>query len=165
MRIHFIPRAVALLPKVKPLLRYAFRTIAQIGLHYRSSPLSASAGLFPPRAPRPGDRLPWVIFGEGGRPVDLHDLVRAPAFHLLLFAGAGAELQVDALRRLADRTGGVVQIEVIPRTDHTREVYRVFGIQTHGCYLVRPDMYIAYRSRRLDARPLENYLAQIALNV
>jgi 2-polyprenyl-6-methoxyphenol hydroxylase-like FAD-dependent oxidoreductase len=54
LRVHVMPRLVALIPKEKHLLRFAFRLISQIGIHYRNSSLArdASVGSFPGKAPR-----------------------------------------------------------------------------------------------------------------
>ena len=47
----------------------------------------------------------------------------------------------------------------------THVLYKKFGMQRGGYYLVRPDLYLAYRANRLDAQPLKNYLQSIPLNV
>src|SRR5262249_21893513 len=83
------PKALALLVKEKHLARLAFTAISQIGIRYRQSRLAqdASRGAFPRRAPRPGDRLPYVVFRECDQPVNIQDKVNAPAFCLLLLPG------------------------------------------------------------------------------
>ncbi len=70
-RVHIMPRLVALIPKVKPFLRFAFRLISQIGIDYRDSHLSDGLGSFPSQAPHPGDRLPFVTFYEDGERVNI----------------------------------------------------------------------------------------------
>src|SRR6266498_2308256 len=44
-RVHVMPRLVALIPKEKHLIRFAFRLISQIGIHYRNSSLSRNGSL------------------------------------------------------------------------------------------------------------------------
>jgi hypothetical protein len=70
-----MPRLVALIPKEKHLLRFAFRLISQIGIHYRNSSLSqdGSLGSFPRKAPRPGDRLPFATFHESNKLINIQD--------------------------------------------------------------------------------------------
>jgi FAD binding domain len=163
-RVHIMPRIVALVPKEKHISRFAFRLISQIGISYRNSGLSrdASDGSFPANAPRPGDRLPFVPFQEGNRLVNIQDKVRTPALHLLLFSG---DIQIDdkkieTIRSVANRYD-VIQTEIVPLTSATGDLYKIFGIRNKGFYLVRPDMYIGYRSSRFEAEHLENYLARI----
>jgi 2-polyprenyl-6-methoxyphenol hydroxylase-like FAD-dependent oxidoreductase len=164
-RVHVIPRFVALIPKEKHLLRFAFRLISQIGLHYRNSSLSrdASVGSFPRKAPRPGDRLPFATFHENNNLINIQDKVKAPAFHLLLFSKNNNEEKIKAIRDLVDKYSHVIQIEVISFSRATTDLYEAFGVQNGGCYLVRPDMYIAYRSARFNEEHLKAFLKRIAI--
>jgi hypothetical protein len=159
-----VPRVVALVPKEKHISKFAFRLISQIGINYRDSALSrdASDGSFPANAPRPGDRLPFVMFQEGNRLVNIQDKVKTPALHLLLFSGdiQPDEQNVEAIRRVASQYD-VIQTEILPPASAAGDLYKIFGIQNKGFYLVRPDMYIGCRSSRLEAEYLDNYLARI----
>jgi 2-polyprenyl-6-methoxyphenol hydroxylase-like FAD-dependent oxidoreductase len=163
-RVHLMPHLVALIPKEKHLLRFAFRLISQIGVHYRDSSLSqnASLGSFPRRAPRPGDRLPFVTFQEEHKVVNIQQKVKGPAFHLLLFPGNESEKEINAVRGFFDEYHDVIQIETIPLTSTTEDLYGVFGVQKGGYYLVRPDMYIASRSNSFSAQdqPAPSLLAR-----
>jgi 2-polyprenyl-6-methoxyphenol hydroxylase-like FAD-dependent oxidoreductase len=163
-RVHLMPRLVAMIPKVKPLLRFAFRLISQIGIHYRESSLSDALGSFPSQAPHSGDRLPFVSFYEDGKRVNIQDKVNAPAFHLLLFPGNQADEKIGAIREIAAQYAGI-QTEVISLTPGTRDLYKTFGVPNGGYYLVRPDMYVAYRASQLDVQHLESYLQRINLNI
>ena len=55
---------------------------------------------------------------------------------------------------------GLLSTEIIPFTRQTEILYKKFGIKNNGCYLVRPDMYIAYRSEALNVEHLKSYLNQ-----
>jgi len=164
-RVHVMPRLVALIPKEKHLLRFAFRLISQIGIHYRNSSLSrdASVGSFPRKAPRPGDRLPFATFRENNKLINIQDKVKAPAFHLLLFSKNNSEEETKAIRDLVDKYSDVIQIEVISFSLATNDLFETFGVPNGGCYLVRPDMYIAYRSVRFDEEHLKAFLKRIAI--
>ena len=56
VRTRLFPMAVALMFRLAPVRRFLFRTVSQIGVNYRHSPLSVGAA----GAVRGGDRLPWV---------------------------------------------------------------------------------------------------------
>jgi FAD binding domain len=164
-RVHVMPRVVALIPKEKHLLRFAFRLISQIGIHYRNSSLSqdGSLGSFPRKAPRPGDRLPFATFHENNKLINIQDKVKAPAFHLLLFSKNNNEDEIKAIPDLADQYSDIIQLEVISFSQSTTDLYETFGVQNAGYYLVRPDMYIAYRSDRFNVQHLKEFLERIAI--
>ena len=164
-RVHVMPHLVALIPKEKHLLRFAFRLISQIGIHYRNSSLSrnASLGSFPRKAPRPGDRLPLLIFQEKEKPVNIQARVKEPAFHLLLFPGTRKEEDTNRIRCFVDEQGDLIQVEAIPLTAQTEDAYKFLGLQSGGYYLVRPDMYVSYRSNRFDSEHLKRFLKSIHL--
>ena len=61
VRTRLVPRICPLLFRLAPVRRLLFRTVSQIGINYRHSPLSAGAA----GSVRGGDRLPWVETGPG----------------------------------------------------------------------------------------------------
>jgi FAD binding domain len=164
-RVHVMPHIVALIPKEKHLLRFAFRLISQIGINYRDSPLSrnASLGLFPRKAPRPGDRLPFVTFHENDKLLNTYNKVKAPSFHLLVFCRTSSEENMRSIQRLMNQYSDVIQVEVIPSLHRRNGLDKIFGVQNEAYYLVRPDMYIAYRSTRFDAKHLRAFLERMHL--
>ena len=160
-----MPRLVALVPKEKHIARFAFRLISQIGIRYRKSSLSrdASHGSLPANAPRPGDRLPFLVFQEGSTTTNIHEKVKTPAFHLLLFSGNSPDTDrmTQAVRDVIHKYDDMVQDETIPLTSATKHLYTAFGIKDEGYYLVRPDMYVACRSSQIDAEYLKSYFMRI----
>lgn len=164
-RVHVMPRLVALIPKEKHLLRFAFRLISQIGIAYRDSSLSrdGSLGSFPRTAPRPGDRLPFATFHENNKLINIQDKVKAPAFHLLLFLGNISDEKIKAIHHLVDQYSDVIQIERISFAPGSNDLFEIFGVQNGGYYLVRPDMYIAYRSNTFNQNHLKAFLKRINL--
>ena len=163
--MYVAPKALALVLNEKHLARFAFTTISQIGIRYRTSSVSRDASLsaFPRHAPQPGDRLPYVIFHEQGKTVNIQDKVKTPAFHLFLFPGTQTDAKAYALQTAADTFDGAIEVETIRLTAETKPLYEAFGVQQGGCYLVRPDMYIAYRSAALNAEHLEHYLERFLI--
>jgi 2-polyprenyl-6-methoxyphenol hydroxylase-like FAD-dependent oxidoreductase len=163
--MYLAPKALALVLREKHLARLAFTTIAQIGITYRQNRLArhASGGAFPRQAPRPGDRLPYVEFAAGGNKVNIQDAVKEPAFHLLLFPGTQPAARLLTLQQVADTFAGVIVVKTIPLAPGTQALYQRFRMGQGGCYLVRPDMYIAYRSVGFNAMHLAHYLARFLL--
>lgn len=121
--------------------RQWFRTLSQVRVNYRGSPLSSGeagevAG---------GDRLPWVPSAPGDnfeplKTVDwqVHVYGAAPA-------GFGAELE---------RCG--VPLHVRPFDAHAHDV----GLAEHAAYAVRPDGYVGLAQARPDAAAIREYLAR-----
>ena len=60
LRTKVLARIAAFAMARERIQRFAFRTVSQIGIHYRASSLSASAPGLPDAAPRAGDRFPWL---------------------------------------------------------------------------------------------------------
>ena len=136
-----------------------FKSISQIGIHYRESILScgASKGDFLHGTPRPGDRLPYIHYNEDGKEVNIHEKVKGTCFHLFIFS---KHTSPDEIIRIAERYKDIMSIETIPYTSETKYLYERLGIENSGCYLIRPDMYIAYRSNTAAAEYFESYLQQ-----
>ena len=59
VRTRLVPLLAPLLFRLPGVRPFLFRTVSQIGVHYRESPLSEGAA----GSVRGGDRLPWVETG------------------------------------------------------------------------------------------------------
>lgn len=70
--------------KARPARAYAFRTVAQLGIRYRHSPLSLNSPNPPRNGPKAGDRLPDASIIHHGQPSSLHRALAAAGWHLLL---------------------------------------------------------------------------------
>lgn len=163
MRLRLLP---LVLPLVAPLAlrqrflrELVFRTISQIGIHYRDSVLSQEAAdaQFPRSAPHPGDRVPYVP-PHGRFPGSQH-LVSGGKFHLVLFSGAtsGSEMRSRATQALTG-FAELIECEDVPLTSETQTLYRAFGVRERAYYLIRPDQYVAYRGLSLEEGGLQRYL-------
>jgi 2-polyprenyl-6-methoxyphenol hydroxylase-like FAD-dependent oxidoreductase len=161
LRLYIIPFALKLaaplFKKFKLFQRFAFKTVSEIGINYRKSPLAnnASLGEFPKHAPRPGDRLPFFQFNdEAGNEINIQEALRDRFFCLLVFNDETPEGIVMAIKPLKD----FCSFEIIPFKKQTEILYERFGIKTNGCFLIRPDMYIAYRTNNFNAEHFGKYL-------
>jgi 2-polyprenyl-6-methoxyphenol hydroxylase-like FAD-dependent oxidoreductase len=146
----------------KTVSRYLFNGISEIGINYRDSPLSkkGSRGLFRYNAPWPGDRLPYFLFKIRENEVNLQDMVKGPLFHLLIFSRNSIPEQFLSYAR---QYSGWLNTQYIPLDPGTKPLYIRLGIGKTGFYLVRPDMYIAFRSKKLVTKKLEKYLKQLSI--
>lgn len=157
-RLYIVPFFMRLLfplvERSKVIRRIAFRYISEIGISYRhgSLALHATSGRFPRRAPKPGDRWPFLVSGA----IDLQEKVRADRFTLFLFAVNNnfEKMSFD------ERFDELIATETVPSTDQTRSLYSTLGIRTNGWYLVRPDGYVACRSTQPGMALLEGFLAR-----
>jgi len=163
-RVHVLPFFLQLMLPIlvkQPSIRHLFfRRISEIGIHYRKSSLSqhSSTGYFPAYAPKPGERLPYINYQEDGKMINIQDKVKSNDFHLFIFSKHSSR---DTFNRIAEKYAHQLSFEIIQYTSGTDNLFKQFGIVDSGCYLVRPDLYIAYRSAKPDADHFEAYLQQL----
>ena len=160
IRLYVVPLMLKLVApafrKLTFLQRAAFKMISEIGIHYRKSSLSkgASFGTFPPSAPRPGDRLPYISMTVDGHDAPIAEWLQNRFFCVLMFSENPPPELVSCIETLKD----CMSIQTIPETPETQTLYKVFGIKESGYYLIRPDGYIACRSQSMKAETLKTYL-------
>jgi 2-polyprenyl-6-methoxyphenol hydroxylase-like FAD-dependent oxidoreductase len=158
--IPFVLKLVApLFQKLKFVQRLAFKMISEIGISYRHQSLSqnASLGNFPNHAPKPGDRLPFIRYADGShKEQNIQDKMHGKFFCFFIFS----ETVSGELTKWLERCKDLFSIEMIPFSEGTKILYDKFGIKNNGCYLIRPDMYIAYRAQKFDTEHLNRYLLQ-----
>lgn len=132
---------------------FGFRTISQLAIHYRHSPLSARDRDARRRGRKTGDRLPDAPITQRCQVKTLHAALAAPAFHLLLCGPAGHWPQAT-YSELTDRYASVLKVhhltrDNIPDTlhDHTGSATHRLGLSAAlaAHYLIRPDGHIATR--------------------
>jgi len=164
IRLHVAPLLLKLIFPVierqKLLSRYLFKGISEIGIHYRNSPLSSngSQGSFRMGAPRPGDRLPCIVFDLNGLEMNIQDMVKGTTFHCFLFSRYSIPVEFMVYAR---KYSNWLSTEFMPFDSGTKPLYKRLGISKAGCYIIRPDMYIAYRSKKLTLKSFENFLKQL----
>jgi len=148
-----------IIKKQEVVRHFIFSAVSEIGIQYRDSPLShhASLGYFPIHAPKPGDRLPYMVFKQDGIEVNFHEKAKGTGFHLFVFAKGMSFFEIQIV---AEKYAHILSIESILFTSETGHLFQRLGIENSGCYLIRPDMYIAYRSVKPEAGHFERYLQQ-----
>ena len=144
VRTRLVPLLVPLLFRLPAVRRFLFRTVSQIGIQYRDSPLSAGAA----GSVRGGDRLPWV---ETGPHEDNFAPLTSLAWQVHVYgeprrgvADACAELRLP-----------------IHAFAWTPEMGRA-GLMRGALYLVRPDGYVALADPGGDRALLDRFFASFA---
>jgi 2-polyprenyl-6-methoxyphenol hydroxylase-like FAD-dependent oxidoreductase len=144
--------------RYKPLGLFLFEGVSEIGIHYRKSALSkhSSLGTFPRHAPKPGDRLPFIMLIENEKEISIQDKVNDTSFHLLVFGK-----QTSGSMVVADQYKGLLSLDILPFNPQTAALYKRFGITHEGFYLIRPDMHIAYRSNNASFEDFERFFKEL----
>ncbi|MER5227960.1 FAD-dependent monooxygenase [Streptomyces flaveus] len=140
-RTQLAPRLAPLALRATTLRGRVFRTVSELGIHYRRSP-ATTAGSRPPRSgPRAGDRLPDL-------PRGLQAGTAAPDWHLLL-SGPPPIWPDERLTPILDGRADLVAV-------HRFDGQTPWPGVVHG--LVRPDGYLGYVARGTDLDGLRTYL-------
>ena len=160
LRTRVLAKIIALVMRIKRVRTLAFRTISQIGIRYRTSPLSQMLANLPEGAPLAGDRFPWVqLKMHANGPVeDLFQKLDDTRFNLLVIGQP-----TPAAGTLG--FGDLVRVHQIPDDPvNAKELARV-GITGPAFYLLRPDGHIGLAGIRLEEATLTDYLAEHHLRV
>jgi 2-polyprenyl-6-methoxyphenol hydroxylase-like FAD-dependent oxidoreductase len=148
-------------------------TVAELGIHYRrSSIVSGKSG----HTLHAGDRAPDCEFqlDKAGAPLRLLELLRKPVHHLLLFAGASAEiaskfedLRVAIRRDFKELTEAFLVIRGTEAGfsgvlfDSNGEAHALYEAESGGILFIRPDGYIGFKGGVRHAEALREHLARI----
>ncbi len=120
-----------------------FETLAQFGINYRNSSLSAgTAG-----AVRGGDRLPWVQLGPGQDNF-------APLTSLKWQAHLYGEARPGVAEACAELRLPLHRFAWQPGMGRA-------GLESGALYLIRPDGYVALADPQADPERLRRYFARI----
>ena len=140
VRTRLVPLIARVLFRLAPVRRFFFRTVSQIGVNYRKSPISAGAA----GAIRGGDRLPWVATESGKDNF-------APLASLTWQVHVYGELRSG----LAEVCAG---LQLPLHHFAWQPAMRRAGLRRGALYLIRPDGYIALADPRGDAARWRHYL-------
>ena len=149
-RTEILARIASLALRLPAVQRLAFRTISQIGISYRASPLSVKMPGWPRAAPQAGDRLPWcrLRLDAGGSAQDVFQALDDKHFHLLKTGNTDTSLP-----RMEDR---IRSHRVVEDASNLAELDRV-GIPRTSALLIRPDGHIAMTGTGLRREDVETY--------
>ncbi|MGY1745928.1 FAD-dependent monooxygenase [Blastococcus sp. SYSU D00695] len=142
----------------------AARTVAELTIDHRDSPLSVQHGRAT-RGARAGERAPDPagLARRDGAPVSVEELLARPGV-LVLARGADPQ-RVRLLRDLVGDLGSVWTVadgagaEAADLLDPGGALARAYGFAAEGLALVRPDGYLGLVSDAADPEVLRRYLA------
>lgn len=145
VRTRIVPRLAPVMLGAGAVRRFMFRTVSQIVIEYRKSPLSeGSAGDV-----HAGDRLPWVRSGEH----DNFAPLTALAWQLHVYGRASDDIAATA-RALG------IPLHVFSWSRAAESA----GLARNALYLVRPDGYVGFASMTADSADLRRYAATWGLH-
>jgi 2-polyprenyl-6-methoxyphenol hydroxylase-like FAD-dependent oxidoreductase len=154
-RTSIFPKLLAMAMRIDRVRKTAFRTISQIGIRYRESPLSETRESLPESAPRAGDRFPWLRLRllPGGPVRDFFGELDDTRFHLVL---AGQPEPTSGVADLED----LLRIHRIPGDPDNDEELSRTGIPRTAFYLVRPDGYVGLCGAVFDPATLSRWVSE-----
>jgi hypothetical protein len=153
LRTQVIARLVAFAMSQGRIQDFAFRTVSQLGIHYRSSPLSRIVGDWPVDAPRAGDRFPWLHlqFEAAGPREDSFRRLDDRRFQLLVFGQTLPSSLVE---------GDLWSAHEVPHSsENTAELVRA-RIPRPSYFLLRPDGHIGLCGTVADPDALQRYMTR-----
>jgi 2-polyprenyl-6-methoxyphenol hydroxylase-like FAD-dependent oxidoreductase len=166
LRTELLPRLAPLVLRSSTGRAYGFRALAQLRIHYRTSPAVQEGEPAQKRGPKAGDRLPDARIVRDGQASWLQDAVAAPRFHLLL-CGPVDDWGAEHLAALGERYGGVVAVHLLAREaapgviyDRDGQAFARLGVDHAAQYLVRPDGHIGYRGGGTALTGVDRYLTR-----
>jgi 2-polyprenyl-6-methoxyphenol hydroxylase-like FAD-dependent oxidoreductase len=146
VRTRLVPLVAPPMFRLLPARRFLFRTVSQIGVNYRSSPLSVGAA----GAVRGGDRLPWV-------PIDSAKDNFVPLASMTWQVHVYGELRPGLADVCADLQ---LPLHAFPWRPEMQRA----GLLRAAVYLVRPDGYVALAEPGADSERLREYFLARSLS-
>lgn len=176
LRSQVVPRVLPLALRSRRGRALGFRTVSELAIEYRRSPLSEDGPDSPSNGPKAGDRLPDAPITRNGEIVSLQRALAGVGFHVIL-CGPVDVWPESAAAEFTERYGDLVTVHRLTRDnapgvlyDHTGQAsYRLgmnhqvggdqVGLQMSAAhYLIRPDGHIGYRAGTNDLTGLHTYL-------
>lgn len=150
-----------------------FQLLSQTGINYKNSTISSDF----PNIPifrsdftatkfRAGERVPYCQITQTTvrEKADIHQLFTDTNFHVLLFVqpnDTAFQAAAHELEHLLDTEfNNKFVIHKIFETGN-EAVFRAFGVKQSTLFLIRPDVYIAYRSTNIRLKHLREYLTHL----
>jgi 2-polyprenyl-6-methoxyphenol hydroxylase-like FAD-dependent oxidoreductase len=152
-RMHVVPKVAAIAMSSQRVRKAAFRTLSQTGISYRQSPLSRTLDVPAKKAPRAGDRFPWLklTFTPGGATEDLFKRLDDRRFNLLVIGQPAPAAESVGL-------GDLLRVHAIPIADDNARALATVSITAPAFYLLRPDGHIGLAGTRFDAAEVTRWL-------
>jgi 2-polyprenyl-6-methoxyphenol hydroxylase-like FAD-dependent oxidoreductase len=155
LRTRVLARIAAFAMRFERTRQLAFRTISQIGIQYRASPLSQTLPGLAESAPRAGDRFPWMklAWSAEGAAEDLYARLDELRFNLIAIGNPPW---------LPSELDGLIATHVVPISQANAAELARAHIPNPSCYLLRPDGHVGLAGPHLDADQVRHYLSEQA---
>jgi 2-polyprenyl-6-methoxyphenol hydroxylase-like FAD-dependent oxidoreductase len=155
LRTKILVRIAAFALRSESVQRAAFRVVSQTGIHYRESSLSQSMGGLSRRAPRAGDRFPWLRLEllAAGPVEDLFQNLDDTRFNLIVIGQPSPPGETLDL-------GDLLRIHAIPVNPVNDAELARAQIPRPSFYLVRPDGHIGLCGVGLEIGAVARYVSE-----
>ena len=156
-RLNILPTVVKTVTSFETPRKLAFKTVSQIGLNYRKASLNRNHedGNFTSKAPKAGDRFPYFPTKDG----TTFDWLKGTSFKVLYFYDRENTAVAQHLGNYLEFSKLDIQLLTLAKKDDTT-IFDDLGIRQSALFIIRPDMYIGYRSSSVDLEDLEIYFEQ-----
>ena len=144
LRTRLAPPLLARALSLASVREYLFRTVSQVMINYRGSPLSAGAA----GEVHGGDRLPWV----GGEAGDNYAPLAAITWQVHVYGRASERLREACAQQ-------ALPLQSFPWSP----ALAAAGLARDALYLLRPDTYVALADGAADPGGLARYFSERAL--
>jgi hypothetical protein len=142
VRTQLLPLLAPVLLRLAPVRRFLFRTVSQLGVHYRVSPLSEGrAG-----SVRGGDRLPWV------------EMAGTDNFAPLASLSWQVHVYGEPTNSFKDHCA---RLDLPLHAFAWSPAAETAGLEKNAAYLVRPDGYVGLADPSADPARLTDYLTRL----
>jgi 2-polyprenyl-6-methoxyphenol hydroxylase-like FAD-dependent oxidoreductase len=155
LRTRVLAKIAAFVMRFTATRRLAFRTVSQIGIHYRNSPLAETGTGFPRHAPQAGDRFPWMHlkFAAAVPADDVFEKFDDNVFHLIVFGQSAPRIGAVGFE-------DIFKVHEIPgHPENDRQLARA-GIPKRSFFLLRPDGHIGLTGIEIDIKRIARYFSE-----
>ncbi len=153
-RTRIMPNLAAIAMSRTRVKRAAFRTVSQIGIKYRQSPLSRMLAQPAENAPQAGDRFPWVhlAFGRGGPSEDLFQRLDDTRFNLLVIGQPAPPAESFGF-------GDQLRVHAIPFDGENATALEALSVTAPSYYLLRPDGHVGLAGTHYSDAALKQWFS------
>ena len=145
LRTRLVPPLLASMTRLEAMRSYLFRTISQINVNYRGSPLSRGMAAHV----HSGDRLPWVMVEGRDNLTSLCEL----NWQVHVYGKADKDLVAWCQAR-------AIPLHLFP----WRAAYEAARLERDAVYLLRPDGYVGVADLTGSVMVLEDYCTDLGLD-
>lgn len=156
-RLNILPSALKFATSFERTRKLAFRTVSQTAVNYRKYTLSRNYqdASFTKKAPKAGDRFPYFPTITG----TTFNWLKGTSFQVIYFYTIKDNSAIQQLENYFNLSKLAIQLHQITKNKDA-SIFDHLGIQKEGLFIVRPDMYIGYRSGSVDLEDIEIYFEQ-----